>query len=49
MIQSINPLADGLSTFRPTTGYEDVKMVALARLAAPKVPVDPGGLAAIRS
>ena len=27
-----------LSTFRPTTGYEDVKMVAIARLAAPNIP-----------
>ena len=24
--------------FRPTTGYEDVKMVAIARLAAPNIP-----------
>ena len=38
IIQSINPLPLSLSTFRPTTGYEDVKMVALARLAAPNVP-----------
>ena len=37
-IQSLNPLPMALSTFRPTTGYEDVKMVALARLAAPNVP-----------
>ena len=37
-IQSINPLPLALSAFRPTTGYEDVKMVALARLAAPNVP-----------
>ena len=37
-IQSINPLPMALATFRPTTGYEDVKMVALARLAAPNVP-----------
>jgi len=36
-IQSINPLPMSLSTFRPTTGYDDVKMVALARLAAPNV------------
>ena len=27
-----------LSAFRPTTGYDDVKMVALARLAAPNIP-----------
>jgi len=38
VIQSINPLPLSLSPFRPTTGYEDVKMVALARLAAPNVP-----------
>jgi aminodeoxyfutalosine synthase len=37
-IQSLNPLANLLATFRPTTGYEDVKMVALARLAAPAIP-----------
>ena len=37
-IQSINPLPLTLATFRPTTGYEDVKMVALARLAAPGIP-----------
>lgn len=38
IVQSINPLPMALSTFRPTTGYEDVKMVALARLAAPNIP-----------
>jgi len=37
-IQAINPLPMSLATFRPTTGYEDVKMVALARLAAPGIP-----------
>jgi len=37
-IQSINPLPMSLGAFRPTTGYEDVKMVAIARLAAPTVP-----------
>jgi aminodeoxyfutalosine synthase len=37
-IQSVNPLPNVLATFRPTTGYEDVKMVALARLAAPTIP-----------
>jgi aminodeoxyfutalosine synthase len=26
-----------MQTFRPTTGYEDVKMVAVARLAAPNI------------
>lgn len=37
-IVAINPLPLALSAFRPTTGYEDVKMVAVARLAAPEVP-----------
>ena len=36
--QAINPLPLSLSAFRPTTGYDDVKMVAMARLAAPHVP-----------
>jgi aminodeoxyfutalosine synthase len=36
-IQAINPLPMTLATFRPTTGYEDVKTIALARLAAPDV------------
>jgi aminodeoxyfutalosine synthase len=37
-IQTINPLPMTLATFRPTTGYDDVKMVAIARLAAPNIP-----------
>lgn len=37
-IQSINPLPTVLKTFRSTTGYEDVRSVALARLAAPHIP-----------
>lgn len=37
-IQAINPLPTALTAFRPTTGYEDVKMVAIARLAAPNIP-----------
>ncbi len=37
-IVAINPLPLALNAFRPTTGYEDVKMVAVARLAAPDVP-----------
>jgi aminodeoxyfutalosine synthase len=37
-IQAINPLPTSLQAFRPTTGYEDVKMVAIARLAAPNIP-----------
>ena len=38
-IHVLNPLPTVLKTFRPTTGYEDVRSVALARLAAPNVPV----------
>jgi aminodeoxyfutalosine synthase len=37
-IQAINPLPTSLNPMRPTTGYEDVKMVAIARLAAANVP-----------
>lgn len=37
-IQSLDPLPSVLNAFRPTTGYEDVKMVAIARLAAPTIP-----------
>ena len=37
-VHAINPLPMTLATFRPTTGYEDVKTVAIARLAAPDVP-----------
>jgi aminodeoxyfutalosine synthase len=37
-IQSIDPLPTLLHAFQPTTGYDDVKAVALARLAAPNVP-----------
>lgn len=37
-VQSLDPLPSMLNTFRPTTGYEDVKMVAIARLAAPNIP-----------
>jgi aminodeoxyfutalosine synthase len=37
-IRSINPLPSVLESLRPTTGYEDVKSVALARLAAPNIP-----------
>ena len=38
VIRSINPLPSVLDSLRPTTGYEDVKSVALARLAAPNIP-----------
>jgi hypothetical protein len=38
IIESINPLPLSLSAFKPTTGYDDVKAVAIARLAAPRVP-----------
>jgi aminodeoxyfutalosine synthase len=37
-VQVINPLPMRISAYRPTTGYDDVKMVAIARLAAPTVP-----------
>ena len=37
-IVALNPLPMTLNTFRPTTGYEDVKMVAIARLAAANIP-----------
>ena len=37
-IRSINPLPMMLDALRPTTGYEDVKSVAMARLAAPNIP-----------
>jgi len=37
-VRSISPLPSVLDTLRPTTGYEDVKSVALARLAAPNIP-----------
>ena len=36
-IRAINPLPLSLNAFRPTTGYDDVKMVAIARLAAPNI------------
>jgi aminodeoxyfutalosine synthase len=38
IVQSLDPLPSALNAFRPTTGYEDVKMVAIARLAAPNIP-----------
>ena len=37
-IQTLSPLPMTLATFRPTTGYDDVKMVAIGRLAAPNIP-----------
>ena len=37
-IRSINPLPSVLDSLRPTTGYDDVKSVAIARLAAPDIP-----------
>jgi hypothetical protein len=37
-IEALSPLPFSLSAFRPTTGYDDVKAVAIARLAAPLVP-----------
>jgi aminodeoxyfutalosine synthase len=38
-IQTLNPLPTVLQAFRPTTGYEDVRAVAVARLAAPHIPM----------
>ena len=37
-VRSINPLPMAVDSMRPTTGYDDVKSVAMARLAAPNVP-----------
>jgi aminodeoxyfutalosine synthase len=37
-IQALDPLPAKLGAYPPTTGYDDVKMVAIARLAAPNVP-----------
>jgi len=37
-IQALNPLPAVVREGRPTTGYEDVRAVALARLAAPNIP-----------
>ena len=39
VIQSINPLPMRIHSLRPTTGYDDVKMVAIARLALPLIPM----------
>jgi aminodeoxyfutalosine synthase len=36
-VQALSPLPLSLTAFRPTTGYDDVKMVAIARLAAPDI------------
>jgi len=38
-IQALSPLPSVLQPFRPTTGYEDVRGVAVARLAAPNIPM----------
>ncbi len=38
-VQAVGPLPYGVSAARPTTGYQDVRAVALARLGAPNVPV----------
>ena len=37
-IQALSPLPSTLDAMRPTTGYDDVKTVAIARLAAPNIP-----------
>lgn len=36
-IQTLDPLPAKLGAYRPTTGYDDVKMVAIGRLAAPNI------------
>lgn len=38
-VVALNPLPMVVNPFRPTTGYEDVRIVALARLAAPGIRV----------
>ncbi|MGE0443824.1 MAG: hypothetical protein AB7P99_01245 [Vicinamibacterales bacterium] len=38
-IQALNPLPLTVNSLRPTTGYDDVKSVAVARLAATNIPV----------
>jgi aminodeoxyfutalosine synthase len=38
-IQTLSPLPTWLPPFRPTTGYEDVRAVAVARLAAMNIPM----------
>ena len=38
-IEVLNPLPAAVAPMRPTTGYDDVKAVAMARLAAPSIPV----------
>jgi aminodeoxyfutalosine synthase len=38
-IQSLNPLPMTVNSLRPTTGYDDVKSVAVARLGALNIPV----------
>ncbi|MEQ1730736.1 MAG: hypothetical protein ABL982_20390, partial [Vicinamibacterales bacterium] len=37
-VLAVAPLPMSLNSLRPTTGYDDVKAVALARLALPRVP-----------
>jgi aminodeoxyfutalosine synthase len=37
-IEALSPLPFTLDAMRPTTGYDDVKSVAIARLAAPNIP-----------
>jgi aminodeoxyfutalosine synthase len=35
IVHTVNPLPMSLAAFRPTTGYEDAKAIAIARLASP--------------
>ena len=47
-IQALSPLPMTLTTFRPTTGYDDVKMVAIGAAGGAEHPDDSGGLATLR-
>jgi 2-iminoacetate synthase ThiH len=37
-IRALDPLPSAAGSLRPTTGYDDVRTVAVARLAAPNIP-----------
>lgn len=39
IVEALNPLPLMLDALRPTSGYDDVRAVALARLAVPNIPV----------
>ena len=48
VIRAFAPLPRTLNPAAPTTGYDDVKRVALARLVVDNIAVDSGGLVALR-